>query len=413
MKGRFTTAVEACLMSSQPCQTLSLSAYDVSAERGFLPDQDPLAACAYDPSLDELSKELPKYLVAGRLRDYVNKTPQILRSDEHAFNQEAVRCAFRTFSFAGHGFVWEDPENPADHIPASLAVPWHRLSRQCGRPPVLSYASYALDNWRLLDPTGPVELGNIVLFQNFLGGVDEEWFILVHVDIEAKAGRALFGMVQAMEGARLDRMDVVITHLWEVVTALEEMCRTLRRMPEWCDPYIYYHRVRPYIHGWKDNPVLPQGLIYQGVEEYQGQPQKFRGETGAQSSIIPALDAGLGIIHDKDPLTRYLIEMREYMPPKHRSFIEALEAQHDEHVRPLLYGYVTDHKRNTPELWAAFSGCVEMVAGFREIHIDYADRYIFQQTEKARSNPTHIGTGGTPFMVYLTKHLEETKQMIR
>ena len=27
-------------------------------------------------------------------------------------------------------------------------------------------------------------------------------------------------------------------------------------MPEKCDPYIYYHRVRPFIFGTKDNPDL-------------------------------------------------------------------------------------------------------------------------------------------------------------
>ena len=58
---------------------------------------------------------------------------------------------------------------------------------------MLSYASYALDNWRRLDPASPIELGNIALLQNFLGGLDEEWFVLVHVDIEAKAGKALAG----------------------------------------------------------------------------------------------------------------------------------------------------------------------------------------------------------------------------
>ena len=42
----------------------------------------------------------------------------------------------------------------------------------------------------------PIELGNIALLQNFLGGMDEEWFILVHVDIEARAGSALAGMLE-------------------------------------------------------------------------------------------------------------------------------------------------------------------------------------------------------------------------
>ena len=77
------------------------------------------------------------------------------------------------------------------------------------------------------------------------------------------------------------------------------MYTTLRRMPEWCEPFIY-HRVRPYIHGWKNHPDLPEGVIYEGVEAYGGKPQQFRGETGAQSSIVPALDAMLGVGHKED-----------------------------------------------------------------------------------------------------------------
>src|SRR5207244_5215542 len=108
--------------------------------------------------------------------------------------------------------------------------------------------------------------------------------------------------------------------------ALEKMHATMSRMPEFCDPYIYYNRVRPYIHGWKNQPALSQGLIYEGVAEYRGRPQQFRGETGAQSSIVPALDAVLNISHKNDPLREYLMEMRQYMPPAHRAFIEHLEA---------------------------------------------------------------------------------------
>ena len=40
-----------------------------------------------------------------------------------------------------------------------------------------------------------------------------------------------------------------------------------------CDPFIYFHRVRPYIHGWKNNPSLPNGLIYEVVLEYGRQGQ--------------------------------------------------------------------------------------------------------------------------------------------
>jgi indoleamine 2,3-dioxygenase len=42
-------------------------------------------------------------------------------------------------------------------------------------------------------------------------------------------------------------------------------------MPEKCDPYIYYHRVRPFIFGTKDNPDLKKGLIYEN--QYNNKPQ--------------------------------------------------------------------------------------------------------------------------------------------
>jgi len=392
---------------------LNLEDYDVWPERGFLPRRDPLPALnpPWPATLTELAETLPKLLGARQFRSYIQEHALAL-PPRGAAEDDENRCAGRILSFAGHGYIWEDPQQPADRIPATLAVAWHQVMKQLGRPPVLSYASYALDNWRRLDPDKPIALGNIVLLQNFLGGLDEEWFVLVHVDIEANAGPALAGIVKAQEAALRDSPDEVTRYLERVASAEEQMRNTLLRMPERCDPYIYYNRVRPYIHGWKDNPVLPRGLVYEGVEEYHGQPQQFRGETGAQSSIIPSLDAGLGVTHEDDPLRHYLNEMRDYMPPKHRRFMEALERMKDAQGRGLLYGYARDRRSRHANLWKAFRDCVHLLGRFRETHLDYADRYIHRQSQRSASNPTEVGTGGTPFMVYLKKHLEETDRMI-
>src|SRR5712692_8396339 len=67
--------------------------------------------------------------------------------------------AMLLLSYFGHAYVWAE-EQPASHIPASIAAPWYAVAQRLGRPPVLSYASYALQNWRRLDPTGPIALGN-------------------------------------------------------------------------------------------------------------------------------------------------------------------------------------------------------------------------------------------------------------
>ena len=178
------------------------------------------------------------------------------------------------------------------------------------------------------------------------------------------------------------------------------------------DPYMYYNRVRPYIHAWKNSPTLPQGLVYEGVTAYAGRPQQFRGETGAQSSIVPCLDAGLGVSHAPDPLTVYLQEMREYMPPQHRAFLRAIEQSTDEKNRPLLSAYIRDRRSDNPNLWRSYCTCVDLLAQFREIHIGYADSYIHRQHQIHASNPSAVGTGGTPFIAYLQKHLDETRRAL-
>jgi indoleamine 2,3-dioxygenase len=388
---------------------LDLSDYEISSEQGFLP-KDPLEHLPELATLTHLGHELPKMLSARTVRRFINEQRQLLPSIPSTWRTENYRAAMRILSFAGHAYVWEVPDQPAATLPPQLAKPWHEIAQRLGRPPVLSYASYALDNWRRLDKAKPIQLDNIVLLQNFLGGLDEEWFVVVHIQIEREAGPGLTGLLRAMNGAAEDKEAEVLVGLNSLAAAQTAMRDSLLRMKERCDPYVYYNRVRPYIHGWKNSPALPNGLAYEDVEAYAGQLQQFRGETGAQSTIVPCLDAGLGIAHAPDPLTLYLQEMRDYMPPRHRAFLQALEQSTDDLRRPLLSGYVRDRKIGSPDLWTAYCTCIDLLAQFRQIHIGYADSYIYRQHQAHESNPTAVGTGGTPFMTYLQKHLDETKQ---
>ena len=390
---------------------LDLSNYDISPDQGFLPS-DPLEQLPDAPMLNHLGHELPKLLSARMVRQFIDGQRELLPSIPSTWQDQDYRAAMRILSFAGHAYVWEVPDQPAATLPPQLAQPWHEIALKLGRPPVLSYASYALDNWRRLDPARPIQLDNIVLLQNFLGGLDEEWFVVIHVQIERQAGPGLAGLIQAMNGAAGDKPDEVLAGLQSLAAAQTAMRDTLLRMKERCDPYMYYNRVRPYIHAWKNSPTLSDGLIYEGVTAYAGRPQQFRGETGAQSSIVPCLDAGLGISHAPDPLTVYLQEMREYMPPSHRAFLLAIEQTTDADGRPLLPGYIRNRKSHNPALWSAYGACVDLLVQFREIHVGYADSYIHRQHQIHASNPSAVGTGGTPFMAYLQKHLDETRRAI-
>lgn len=370
----------------------------LSSERGFLPIDDPLV-CLPEPFDDweQAARQLPKLLVSDQLRQTLAGLPPF--PVEALSNARERERAMTLLSYLGHAYVWGAAQ-PATVLPARLAVPWHALATQLGRPPVLSYASYSLHNWYRLDRRGPVACGNIALIQNFLGGIDEEWFILIHVEIEQRAAAGI-AVLAAGQQAAADRDTAALTRLLtQLHTSLDGMHATMLRMPEHCDPYIYYHRVRPYIHGWKNHPDLPAGLIYEGVAEYGGAPKQFRGETGAQSSIVPALDAVLGVAHQPDELRVYLTEMRSYMPPDHRAFLESLEAH------PPVRDFVA--ASGDAALRDVYDACVGRLEDFRSLHLEYAARYIFRQAQTDPKNPHAVGTGGTPFMQYLKKHRDET-----
>jgi indoleamine 2,3-dioxygenase len=385
-------------MATSHSAATDLKRFDVQPERGFLPEHDPERALPAPLALwQELASELPKRLAARRVRSAVRALPRFELAALRSPAEE--RAAMRALSFLGHAYVWEGA-SPEATLPQQLAAPWSALASKLGRPPILSYGSYALDNWRRFDARGPLTVDNLAILQNFLGGQDEDWFILIHVEIEALAARALNAALPALAAARAGDASALTARLEEVAGALEAMLATLRRMPERCDPFIYFRRVRPFIHGWKNHPALPDGVCYEGAAELPG-PQRLRGETGAQSTIVPVLDALLGVAHAPDPLREYLDEMRAYMPPGHRGFLAHVEAGGS------VRGAVRELRGSHPELAEMYDACLRWLEAFRSLHLEYAASYIHTQGGGA-ANPSDVGTGGTPFMRYLAKHRDET-----
>lgn len=384
---------------------LDLANYDMSAARGYL--------CRYEAGEVRLSGDfaaarqvamrLPEILPTGRVRDYLTShLPEAPFADGvEALSDPEARMAMVHYSFMVQAYVWGEPDAPT-HLPRELARPIAALADRLGQQPLLPYSGYVLDNWARVDPDGPIALDNIYMIQNFLSGQDEAWFVLVHVAIEAQAGAALAAMGDVVEAVNEGDAEAArgllegMAEVWAGINAIFD------RMPEQCDPYIYFERVRPYIHGWKDNPALPNGLIYEGVEKYGGAPQAFRGQTGSQSSIVPAMDALLGIGHAADPLKAYLDQLHIYRPPGHRKFIDDVRAASD------LRGFVG--RAASKGLADAYNANVQAVADFRSRHLEYAARYINMQGRKALGNDTDVGTGGTPFMKYLKKHRDETRE---
>lgn len=380
---------------------LNLADYDMSPERGFL--------CRHNASdvvlsgdlkrIADVAMQLPDWLPTGRIRQLLRDRLPFLDLPLKTMSDAEARMCMVHYSFMVQAYVWGEPKAP-ETLPRNLAVPMAALADHLGQQPLLPYSGYVLDNWGLIDRDRAIDLDNIFMIQNFLNGQDENWFVLVHVAIEAAAGAALARFGAIVDASAAGDVATTRAHLEEVAATWARINAIFDRMPERCDPYVYFERVRPYIHGWKDNPAMPNGIIYEGVARYGSEGQAFRGQTGSQSSIVPAMDALMGVGHAADPLREYLDQLHIYRPPAHRRFID------DTRAASQLRGFV--EQSGDHGLIQAYNAIIQAMADFRTRHLEYAASYINKQNKAASGNDTDVGTGGTPFMRYLKKHRDET-----
>ena len=371
--------------------TIDLAAYRVNPVRGFLPAEDPLERLPADfDAWERIAPDVPALLMTGRLRPALEALP--LLNVEPLQDEMQLERAMLLLSVFGNAYVWAGPE-PARTMPRAVAVPWCRLAERLGRPPIAAHPSTVLFNWRRVDKTGPIELDNLATLQLFLGGMDEQWFYLTAVVIEAKGAPALGALVTAQQAVAGGRADDLAARLETIASALARVYEVLERIPEKCDPYIFYHRVRPYQTGWPE-----PGVIYEGVSEA---PRMCTGGSAAQSPLIQALDAGLGIKHRGSETSPFLMEMRSYMVTGHRRFIEALESG------PSVRQFVLDRAAQCPGLVDRYNACIRELDRFRKKHMELAVRYISHQAP----NPDEAkGTGGTHFVSFLSKARKETEE---
>lgn len=240
-------------------------------------------------------------------------------------------------------------------------------------------------------------LENLATLTTFTGSIDESWFYLVSVAIEARGAPLLPLMLTAIEAARVNDSNTVIACLQTFAERLDDLGTLLQRMHESCDPQVFYNRIRPFLAGSKNmaEAGLPNGVIYEddrGAVEYR----KYSGGSNAQSSIIQFFDIVLGIEHrptgeKKDvssgselegtappPKHNFLLEMRKYMPGPHRRFLE------DVTMVANIRDYVEAH-RNNRELTVAYDACLAMLRAFRDKHINIVSRYIIIKSRESRS----------------------------
>ncbi|HUN60275.1 MAG TPA: hypothetical protein VMU41_19350 [Candidatus Binataceae bacterium] len=352
---------------------------------GFLPEQDPLTR--FPPNsefaaLDEIGRDLPSMLHDRGFRTYARSLAIPLWPSERVLNADLpqLRLYYVRAGFLASAYINQVGEEPSKVLPANLAVPLVRACELLNRPPILSYDGYALYNWKRFRENGPIALGNIDTIQNFVHLYDEHWFILVHVEIEAIAARIFDAIAEAQTAITARDSSSADKALVAIADAVDDEVKVLRRIPEKMDPALYFRTFRPYIRFFENVEYETAGVS--GPIRVN-----FRGETGAQSSIMPMLVAFMKIPHQRSILTDHLMDMRNYMPREHRRLIEAVEAMPG--VRAIAGK-------------DSFNAVLDAMAEFRSVHYGWADQYIHRRTDDPR------GTGGTPYMRWLKQLIDDT-----
>lgn len=376
------------------------SCWTIDPQTGFILQPDPIAdlrtvetglSAEVVDELHELATSIPTLITDGELRRAVDEAGK--HSMGHAIELGDGRVLERLFQIYAHlanGYVWCEQQNPTSHIPASVAVPLVELANALGRPPIIPYVSTSIANFKRIDPNGDIVVENLRCIQKMIDTMDETWFHMTHVQIEAEAGPAIAGCSSASTAAQLGDIDTVATELATVPAAIDQMTATFKRITERCRPEYYFRTLRPYLFGFTD-------VVYEGVEAFDGEPQTINGQTGAQSSVIPAIRTLLGVEHNEGGLTSYLVDMKQHMPRPHRDMLASIDST-------AIRGAVV--AANKTELTEAYNACLESVLSFRSLHLNMARAYIASKVD----DPT--GTGGTNFMHWLTLLRDETQEQM-
>ncbi|KAI0470742.1 indoleamine 2,3-dioxygenase family protein [Xylariaceae sp. FL0804] len=459
------------LTNTRP-EDISIPAFMVSTTRGFLPRMEPVTTLP--PEFDAVEDLLqampvrtragePGLLATGQLGDTVLQELADLTEHVEKYRDDLplMNALYRDYAFLASAFLLEpchmrfikgEPYGLGrSFLPAQLARPISTCAELCGFKPFMEYAgSYALFNYRLADPAAGLDYANLRLIRAFEHGLDpassEAGFVLVHVEMVKNSGPLIAGAMRCLaalaalaaddggasasakakakakakaEQRRRRRRGEFNDGLADMVATMRRVNGVMEGMWARSKPRAYTS-FRTFIFGITSQSMFPDGVVYEGVRSDDGddddqddKPREFRGESGANDSMVPLLDNFLQIAMPDTPLTAILNDFREYRPSNHRRFLqEVRRAADDLALKDFALALSPDRDdeedndndeanmralvRESRRLWLAL---LDQVRDFRWRHWCFAREYILKQT----SHPT--ATGGSPVVTWLPNQL--------
>jgi indoleamine 2,3-dioxygenase len=267
----------------------------------------------------------------------------------------------------------------------------------------MSYAAaYTLYNYRFEDPSIATDsYGNLRLIRAFERGLDpsssEAGFVLTHVDMVKHSPSLILGTTQLLDAVatHADRTSAnsALQMLLGSMNAIESSMEAMWTHSRPAD-YLSY---RTFIFGITNQSMFPSGVIYAGHNH--DKPMSFRGESGANDSIIPLLDALLEIPMPANPLTEILKDFRSYRPKPHREFLAYVRNVAQELGVKDYCTCKPEGEGQETETTVLYLRLLDTVRSFRWRHWLFAREYIIRRSK----HPT--ATGGSPIVTWLPNQL--------
>ena len=383
---------------------LSLDAYEISENTGFVPEKPPLSSLpTYFNKWEELASQLSKLIQEKQLRKAVHQVPVLEFSDKTLRNVEEWRRALVVLTFVFQGYMWQEGESGLpSKMPSILSIPFNIVTQKIGVPLVGVYAGLVLYNWRLKDSNKPLSVDNLHSLFTFTGTEDESWFYMLTVQIELDAVPAIKAIYEGINAKQEGNTTKLISNLAVINSTIRVMQCTLERMSEKCNPQVFFVKIRPFFAGTKGLGAFPDGMIYEGVDS---KPCQYYGSSAGQSSAVKAIDHFIGVQHSGLD-AEFLDAMQYYMPRKHREFLQSIRLQ-----KPSLRQYVIES--HNEELIKQFNSTVGTFVKYRTYHLIMVTRYMVnQRRHSVNASLDTKGTGGTPFMSFLKNVRDNTKAML-
>ncbi|GAB7365639.1 hypothetical protein MBLNU230_g6703t1 [Neophaeotheca triangularis] len=374
--------------------------FDVSPTNAFLPTSPPLQSLpdAYYEPWEYVVKNLQGLILSKRLRGVVEDL-DILTTDRLQ-DEGQWRRAYSVLAFIAHAYIWGG-DKPKERVPPTISIPFLATCKHLDLPPVATYSGLVLWNWKPIFPEEPMDtLANLDMIDTFTGSLDEKWFYLISVAIEARGAPIIPLMLEAISAARNGNRALVTANLRSFAERLDDLTAILGKMYENCDPHVFYHRLRPYLAGSKNmaDAGLPNGVIFDNGGPINKQKYvQYSGGSNAQSSLIQFFDIALSVEHrptgtkapsnaDQEkpkgppsgpPSTNFIHDMRTYMPGAHARFLGAVARVAN------IRSFVQQHRWDR-ELSLSFDACLAMLSAFRDKHIQIVSRYIIVKSQQAK-----------------------------